>query len=135
LLNKWITRGFLKRVKPVPLRRRGITRQEAIAFLNRLTKAEKDSRYGIVEYHPRAAGRPQSAMRAIRLAGLPRGVGNGMTPREFSAKVGVSRASVMRAIKVGVLPAWKPTPRRFVVGEGPRNQKKFAKSEKFRLTR
>src|SRR6267378_3264294 len=36
LLSKWIEQGLLKRQKPMPSHRRGVAKQEAIRFLNRL---------------------------------------------------------------------------------------------------
>jgi DNA-binding transcriptional regulator YiaG len=134
LLSKWIERGLLKRQKPMPSRRRGVAKQEAIRFLNQL-KARRDFGEDNFDDYPSVAGRPEAAMDKIRTARRSRKYGNGMTPREFAAQIGVSRASVMRAINDRVLPAWNPTPCRFVIGTRPPNLKKFAKSERLHLTR
>ncbi len=128
LLSKWIEQGLLKRQKPIPSHRRGVARQEAIRFLNRLRETRRDFGDDELEYYPPVSGRPEAAMRKIRSA---RRSGDGMIPREFALQIGVSRASVMRAIKDRILPAWNPTPCRFIIGTRPPNSKKFAKSERF----
>jgi hypothetical protein len=125
LLNKWTERGFLKREKRNESYRKGIAKNEAVRFLNRLKKVERDLVNYDFDLSPPAAGRPQSAMRKIRAARRTVGFGHGTVPREFAGRVGVSRASVMRAIKDGILQAWNPTPHRFVIGTRPRNRKNF----------
>ena len=135
LLRKWIEQGLLKRQKPRPSFRRGIAKQEAIRFLNRLKKTRRDFEDGDFDDYPSVAGRPKAAMDKIQTARRPGNYGDGMIPREFAVQIGVSRASVMRAIKNRVLPAWNPTPCRFVIGRCPPRSKKSAKSERFRLTR
>jgi hypothetical protein len=135
LLSKWIEQGLLKRQKPRPSFRRGVAKQEAIRFLNRLKKTRRDFGDGDFDDYPSVAGRPEAAMDKIRTARRSRNYGNGMIPREFAAQIGVSRASVMRAINDRILPAWNPTPCRFVIGTHTPNSKKFAKSERFCLTR
>src|SRR5437870_4149866 len=42
LLSKWIEQGLLKRQKPMPSHRRGVAKQEAIRFVNRLRKKRRD---------------------------------------------------------------------------------------------
>jgi hypothetical protein len=131
LLSKWIEQGLLKRQKPRPSFRRGVAKQEAIRFLNRLEKTRRDFGDDDFDDYPSVAGRPEAAMDKIGTARQSGNHGDGMIPREFAAQIGVSRASVMRAINHRVLPAWNPTPCRFIIGRRPprsknlRNQKDF----------
>jgi hypothetical protein len=128
LLSKWIEQGLLKRQKPRPSFRRGVAKQEAIRFLNRLEKTRRDS--GDDDYRS-AAGRPEAAMDKIRTARQSGNYRDGMIPREFAVQIGVSRASVMRAINDRILPAWNPTPCRFIIGRRPPRSKKLRNQKNF----
>jgi hypothetical protein len=121
----------------------GLTKSALLTFLKRLKKVADFESEDYLEYHDEfgayfssdyyddcrpdnesRAGRPDKARRKIREA-RQRGVdGQGMNPRQFALAVGVSRASVLRAIASGDLMAWNPTPHRTLIGRRPRASKK-----------
>lgn len=122
LLWNWIAADLLKAWTPMLGRKRGVTRQAAVRFLNRLMEVNSFAQSD--DFRSRA-GRPKSAIEKIRRSRQQEKTGEGMKPTEFAKKIGVSRASVIRAIEGRYLEAWKPTP--LCHREAATNFKKIAK--------
>jgi hypothetical protein len=119
LLWKWIQDGLLKkRATTAFYQKHGVTKTEVIKFLKRLEEAKS------LCFHPgvvrsRAGRHPKVIQKMSRVCGE----GKGMNPREFARLAGVSRSSVLRAIKMGDVPAWNPTPHRWIIGTRSRTKK------------
>ena len=124
LLWNWIGRGLFQTEKKAgyPLKP-GVTKEAAIRFLDLLDRC-RDYCHADDIHLPE--GRPPAAMEKIRKAWELRGQYNGLRPNEFAGLVGVSRSTVMRAIKnhPHLLPSWKPTPARYRIGKRSRIAKK-----------
>ena len=127
LVWRWIELGLLKRKKTfLQGESRGIERKKLKTFLERLEYVARHSRPWESN-----AGRPASAMNALMEANhsLREGEGRGLKPGEYAKLVGVSRTSVHRAMKAGLIEHHRLTPHRPRIGR-KRIQRKAAKVRK-----
>ena len=114
---QYVSAGFVKRNN---IGKPGLTRASVIRFLRELEQLH--SLASAAHFQSRA-GRPAAAMAKIPAKWSQDAKDlQGMTPREAAERLGISRASVLRAIAARRLAAWRPTPHRMLIGERPRKK-------------
>ena len=126
----WIDQGWISTYKrPSESYKKGISKLGFNRFLKRLGESLK---YSIGMCSPLGLGRPAKAREKIQKAySHDFLIERGMTPTELGTKLGVSSASVRRAIHQGVVPGRKPSPNRYKLvpsSFAPQARKKRSKS-------
>ncbi len=114
---QWVAAGLITKNREG---KAGLLRGSVVGFLKLLREADEFFEYA--QFHSQA-GRPVSAMRKIpSYLSRDAKVLQGMNPRQAAVHLGVSRGTILRAIRHGRLESYRPTPHRILIGRKPRKK-------------